>query len=1663
MIIDSVLKLQVLIRYICLFCLLGVKLPLLSTPLVVRDVPPIDGRPLRDTSFIKGGGADGYAWMLGPVSSATLNHLVDTVYVCEHGTTALEVRVLDLPTICRYHWYRKGEENLSLDSLRIYHLNEVRVEQEGMYYCTVSFDWGGVRKELVDSIYLRVKHAPLIVPDNFHDLDTFCFGAVSTIVLNSKLENIESKEYIYRWEGNQIYSDTDTNGLVIAPIQNTSYYLEVEYDKCITRDTFTFILRKDFVQVPTVVQAERGKDIEIHLEKSCEGKIEWQMGGSVLGKDNENLTIRTERDTLLSVSVDAGNCVFSDTISIFVREDMALGGEGDGYSEPQVGFEILGIDYAERLCQYDSAVFTVKVSGDGVFDFAWKKRGSLKVDSIYGNAHTLVLDSLKLSDSGDYYCIVTDVQTGVVDSTDDIHFTVIHTPVIRVTPESGYEMCYGQEELIDASATDLNPEKGDANYVYAWTGDWILSEPNANQITVLPKDNITYYLKVTNEEFCSDSVAIHLGVKREIFIMPTSLSVMQNQEVVIVPEKGSAKEDEKLLWYLNGEPWKPEQNLAEFREIMQEDAVVKGIYTNNACSLEDSTIIWVRGNKIYAGALGDGYSEGRMSFHVAGVDYTPTVCERSLAWFDVKMSADGMFAFEWKKVGVQDSIYGNNHYFKIDSAKLEDNGNYYCVITDVRTGYKDSTEIVELKVVHRPYMSLVSSVKDADNKMCYGEETILSARSITENNPDQENNHYVFEWKGARIVTGQGTDEIKVLPLTDAEYVLIVTNNDQCADTISMTIGVKRELFVVPTTVTLVGTQELRIVPEKGEAINETIQWYDATGNVLSTDIIFEQTIADSKDIFVEYTNNGCILRDTIQVLVRNENVYKGTRGDGYSEPDMGNHLLRVDYSREVCERSSSWFDVKMTGVEATTFEWRKLENQGEIYAQTHRFQIDSTTLGNAGHYYCLITNLGNKQVVSSDTVYLTVIHTPKIKLSPLKDGFSICYEEVETLSARETEYNENKQESDHYTYQWEGAGILSDPTLNGIEISPRRSNEYQVVVTNNNRCSDTLSQLIEVKRELFVVPTSVQLTRPNEPLTIAPEKGAMGVTNWFWNGEYWSGEENFVKNNIVSTGRITVQYDNNKCTIKDSIEVVVRQPQVYTGHGGDGYGELDAGITIVGIERSSENVCERDSAWFRLVVSGLDAYGYEWKKRTGDPDSVYSHSYDFVIDSVKLGDEGIYYCIVTNLKTGEKQTSEHYPLYVTHTPYIAFETSMKDKYAMCYQTIETLTALPTWEARPENKECNYSYIWQGPKILNSEEEQEIEISPRTTSDYRLIVTNETEKMSCRDSADIEVKVKRELFELPDIYRMDAPGELVLAPRKNVEGTTTWFIDGNENSHASIFSQDVQEDCEIAAEYIYNGCTLRDTTLVLLRKTQVYNGSEGDGYAASAPELEIMGVDYTPEVCERSAAYFKLRMLGTGIYRYEWRREGSTIDSVYCREYNFTIDSVTQDHVGAYYCIIYDQVTSKQLVRTPACQLTVKHTPRAIISSPYEGEVLCFGVPQLLDASQTEDYNPEYFDYVYTWSGANLPEFTDSCRIMVTPSIAGLYELKVSYNGCYSEAAVQININKVLFDIPSVIRVDEPGELTLAPRKEESGDLTIWTIENDGATDVYRGMDTLRY
>lgn len=957
---------------------------------VIAEVTDANGCSVTDSCWVmvrqpvayRGGDDDGFS-VLEVSTRLWIEPTVDTVYVCLNNHLSLKAVVSGLGRYT-YSWHRAGdntsdklgkelgtEPNLEIDYMR--------QDQAGKYYCLVSdledIVGGKPRQYVSDTIQVVVNPGPVARIERVDGETSWgtCFG--NSINLKGSLVNgADFPNVRYEWSGDNFTTTHSENIIKATPMNDGLYRLTVSDEGSGCQDTLhvKFNIYSPEVRIPESYQLAASGTVSIPAVVNGNGDFTWYRRtypGSSVSSDNPAVLNITE-DTRIIVRFEQDGCYGFDTTTVFVKYPYTFrGGDDDGFAASDMELKI-GLEREKyEVCRgWDIVIPTNTAALGRVLNYKWYKVGD-ETRTVLGEEPTLVLRAKSMADSGRYYCIVAD--PSIKDnfkktlSTDTATVIILNGPLAEISKPNDNELkgifCRGSEVLVSAVATENKKVNSTDVYAYEWFGENIGLTARDYEINTRMGASGRYIVKASlGECYTYDTVDLRI-YEPEIHVQP----------VIFLAEPGDVKIPVENPWgdvikwrfYYSDSPGfaasLQDGDTLKYRITGDGMAVVERY--NEQCVGYDTCHIFVKNMMTFAGKDDDGFATGGSGAYCKPILLTEVVCEGNVATLYVPMVGDDFYRYKWVKVGEESREFPSSPLCKFESVTKRDEGEYYCIITDVNNNKTLTTDRVTLRVKELPKSSVLAD----QLSVCYGDFVTLEADD-SQLKPDIT---YSYLWSGKGV-------EDYTAPVTRARieengtYRLVVSDGD-CYITDEVTVSVLRTRLEVETVHHIKKGDDLTLTATVNGSATEPVTWL--VGNTYYRNVNpLELTSSSltSSMTFTVSTTGKCTVERRGNIFVRENTAYAGGNDDGYVLPNNLPQILEQCDVLLGCDVDTAVLWVNVLESENLIYRWEKYYESGgwKSYdppvGATHVSGVDSArliftalTLDDGGRYRCKIRN----------------------------------------------------------------------------------------------------------------------------------------------------------------------------------------------------------------------------------------------------------------------------------------------------------------------------------------------------------------------------------------------------------------------------------------------------------------------------------------------------------------------------------------------------------------------------------------------------------------------------------------------------------------------------------------------------------------------------------
>lgn len=1003
------------------------------------------------------------------------------------------------------------------------------------------------------------------------------------------------------------------------------------------------------------------------------------------------------------------------------------------------------------------------------------------------------------------------------------------------------------------------------------------------------------------------------------------------------------------------------------------------------------------------GGTGDGYAESAKVSYIGKLVYDRYICAGATAHMRIIMNGSNMYTYKWREAVDGAAVISTEGYCLVPECDNAYHGKkFVCEVTDLGTMQIMISDTITLNVIEIPKVTLNYS---NDTTLCYGSELSLENTSAAVGE--------VYTWQGENFVGATNIEYTTVRPEKSGHYTLIANNNG-CVDSVSINIQVVKPIVKIPDLLYLREGEDLVLSSEKIEG--SRLDWWAGGSAYANKDTLTLSGVAQNMQVVVKAVSTvieGCSVADSCWVYADEAfNRYKGGEEDGFTHSKQKMSIAGINYTEEVCKGESAHFMLNIQITSSYSYIWKKVGDDSPLANGDNKlFIIENCSETDAGQYYCECTDLDTKETVVTDPVTLTVRDIPKVFIDFPANDTTLCLGEKIELKATAD------LDSKSGTIMWGGVNIETDPTLESIVVSPTADSTLYQVFASNGICRSYAERKVYVKKNEIKIPSMLEYYKGDPALTITVDQEPNTKFAWKTENDGLTDLHTpFVFTPTQSTLVTVTKWWNNRCPVYDTCQVYVKDFKVDGDYVDDGFTEQYLDFTLDPIEYQPE-VCVDQEAKFLIKVTGYGIYRYQWVRIHGGLTTNLDTLNKLVIPSAQISaDEGKYFCEVTEVESGNKKYSDTVDFKVLEIPEAVIDFP-ENGVEICYGMTIDLGVVPVAGA---------TYLWNGLGVQGANNKVVVTVKPEETTTYSVVVNNGV----CFAQDYVGIVVKKPEITLPQVIETVSDEMVTIDPKIPSGAIVEWkYSNGNiENAH--IFSKNLKESTKIYVTMEYDDCVVKDSVQVFVKQVLGYVGGPDDGFYESDKSFKILGVDYTPIICENATVDFTIRVDGSGLFTYNWKQVGK--DDVLSSE---QILSLTDHNMSLsdveIYCEVTDLQRGETLISEPK-KLTVKRGPKTIINSPERGKLFCIGETITLDARKTEESKLDAADvFDYQWEGENIEHTNRDYVVNVTPTESQVYTLRVDYFGCVDIDTITINIAKPKIDVPTKLYIRSGDNATI--------------------------------
>lgn len=895
---------------------------------------------VKNPVAFNGGNDDGFS-LLEVSTRVWLEPQQEVLELCLNQKLELTAMVSGLSRYA-YSWHRVesdsgagvGEELGTEEILTIEH---VAREQEGHYYCIVTdiediASDGKKKKYYSDTVRLDIKDGPIANIRRLDGQDSWSACVGSSIELVGELKNpaFAGGAISYDWSMSQDHFEETNDPQIItaSPRGNGRYALTVSDSKSKCSDTYEiqFEMSSPVVKVPETYQFAKPGTQEISAIVEGEGKFTWYRrvysDGNAFDTKNP-VSVQFQQDETIIVRFEQNGCFGFDTTQIFVKnQGTFLGGEEDGFVASTLPLKAWVTQKSQEVCRGGEIEIPLHVADVGrVLRYKWYKVGDPS-HTILSEERTLVLRANQMSDGGEYYCVVadpavTDINQKTVNS-DTATVTMINGPLAKISKPTANELkgifCRGSEITISAAATEDSKVNSNDTYIYEWFGENISYSAYDYEVSARMGNSGRYIVKASlGECFTYDTVNLNIYEPK---VDIQSVIFLSKEDDITLSVKNPDKNTIRWSFYYEQMTDPVLQKIGDtLNAHVLDDAYVIVERIESQCSGFDTCHIFVKDVRSFIGGEEDGFMSKGSGFYYKPIEYTDEVCEGNVATLYVPVVGDDFYRYKWTKVGDESRALPESALCKFESVTKEDEGYYYCTITDVNSNRSLITDRVYLTVKEMPKSSILVD----DREVCFGETITLKAdQSFL-----KEDIQYSYLWSGKGIST-RIMPETQVKVEEDGIYQLLVSDGDcYVADTITLK-SLKTQLDVETVHHVMKGSG-LTIRGSVNKDSSVLLTWEVGTNMYRDVNpLVLSATTLTRSVPFTVSTTGKCAVERKGNIYLRDLTPYAGGNDDGYVLPNDLPQLLNQSDELLGCDTTAAVLWVTAIETDDLRYRWQK-------------------------------------------------------------------------------------------------------------------------------------------------------------------------------------------------------------------------------------------------------------------------------------------------------------------------------------------------------------------------------------------------------------------------------------------------------------------------------------------------------------------------------------------------------------------------------------------------------------------------------------------------------------------------------------------------------------------------------------------------------------------
>jgi PKD repeat protein len=989
------------------------------------------------------------------------------------------------------------------------------------YTVTVTDDHGCIKTASV-----TVNVAPVLTAVAFADDNLIGDCPGSETQLHVTVNGGEAP-YSFSWLPVTDLSDPAVREPMASPAANTTYTVTVtDANGCTATASVTVN-----VAPPLDVTAAVDDD----LIGTCDGSVAhltatatggeggyaylWSPATGLSAVDVANPTAKPASTTVYTVTVtDANGCTDQATITVNVAPELAVTASADD----------LFIGTCETSVSHLDATVT---GGEGDYTYKWTPLTGLDDNNIK-------TPTAKPAVTTTYTVTVTDANG--CTATSDITITV--RPALTLTlavDDSSIGTC--SESVAHITSTVGGGEPG---YTYLWTPAEGLSSDIDPNPTAKPDATTTYTLTVTDQNGCTISRDITINV-----VSPLTVTASAADPLI-----GTCPTSNTTLnaVALGGEPgytysWQPVEGLDNPSiQTPVADPAVTTTYTvtvtdNNQCT--DTAMVTVNvAPDLTAVASADDTNIGTCPTSVAHLDVTATGGEPG-------------YTYLWAPVaGLSDP---NS---KTPTAKPSATTIYTVTVTDAN-GCKTTASI---EIVVAPVLNVTVAADDYNIGTC---NTSVAALTATASGGEPG---YTYLWSPPTELSAVDIANPVAKPTVTTTYTVLVTDNNGCTATSSLTITVAPELTATATVSDPnIGTCQdsrttLDVIVNGGEP-GYTYSW---------------QPVDDLNDPAIKNPTAKPAATTTYTVTITDNNSCETTASVTVTVlPELVAVAAADDLIIGTCSTSRSNLSVTVTGGEpGYTYSWSPVTGLNNPNLSNPIAKPAVTTT------YTVTVRDANGCEATDD---ITITVADELGVTAMADDYILSTCSTSRAQITATATGGEELAGGGYTWSWAPTAGLSATNIPNPVAKPESTTTYTVTVTDANGCTAVNTITIEVRPPLAAVATATDylIGDCDGSTTTLDVSVTGGELPYIYSWDPVASLTGATTKNPVAKPAVNTTYtvtvtDANGCTVTASVTINVAPPLTATA----------------AVDDDPIGACQTSVAHLSTTVSGGEGgYTYLW------------------------------------------------------------------------------------------------------------------------------------------------------------------------------------------------------------------------------------------------------------------------------------------------------------------------------------------------------------------------------------------------------------------------------------------------------------------------------------